>query len=53
MKQQGICPKCNSANIDYDVIEVVDNMVYYPCTCEECGYTYKEWYSLKFEEITE
>ncbi len=48
----GICPKCGSEDLDYGVIEVQDDMVYYPFTCSECGAEGKEWYDLDFIEST-
>lgn len=50
IQEMGKCPKCGSTNIDYDAIEVQDNQVYYPCTCENCGAEFEEWYNLEYSE---
>lgn len=52
--QQGVCPNCGSNNLQYDVLEVVDDQVMYPWTCNHCLTTGEEWYLLQFtnhEEI--
>ena len=44
----GECPFCQSTNLDYGVIELVDDMQYYPWRCKDCGHKGEEWYELKF-----
>lgn len=46
--KQGICPLCGSENLDYGVLQPDDDCIYYPCTCDDCGATFKEYYSLDF-----
>lgn len=46
--EQGYCPKCHTLNLDYQPIEYVDGMCYYPYKCEECGQEGEEWYSMVF-----
>lgn len=46
--EQGHCPHCNGRNIDYGSLELDAEMAYYPCTCEDCGTEFNEWYSLTF-----
>ncbi len=46
--QQGQCAKCGSDNIDYDAIEMGDNALYYPYTCNDCKFSGEEWYDLIF-----
>lgn len=46
--QQGICPLCNSEDLNYGALNLEDDMVYYPCTCNKCGQDLEEWYSLQF-----
>lgn len=47
--EQGTCPHCNGYNIEYGSLEFEDDqMAYYPCTCEDCGTEFNEWYELNF-----
>lgn len=48
--EEGKCPNCGYYNLDYDSMEIKDNMVYYPWTCEDCNASGKEWYELNFIE---
>lgn len=50
---QGECPNCGSYNLDYGVMELVDQECFYPYRCKSCGFEGKEWYALKFLEHTE
>lgn len=45
---QGICPCCNSDNLDYDAVQFEDNMLYFPFTCLNCETQGEEWYSMDF-----
>jgi transcription elongation factor Elf1 len=46
---QGQCPLCDSESIEYGSSEVEDDGMSYEWTCENCGATGKEWYSLQFD----
>lgn len=46
--EQGLCPICNSENLSYDTIELIDDMLYYPWKCEDCSAQGEEWYKLNF-----
>lgn len=48
--KQGQCPYCESYDIDYGSLEVVDECVYYPAICCDCGEDFKEWYTLNYSE---
>jgi len=48
MAEQGKCPKCESDDLDYGSLEPVDEGLYYPYTCNGCGFEGKEWYNLHF-----
>ena len=48
--EQGFCPKCHSYNLDYQAMQVEDDMMcYYPYKCEDCGMQGEEWYRLEFQ----
>ena len=48
--EQNICPKCKGSNLQYQAIEVMDDMMaYYPWKCEDCGLQGEEWYKLEFQ----
>ena len=49
---EGICPKCNVADLDYGVLEPEDSNIFYPFTCNNCGVTGKEYYTVKYQETT-
>ena len=45
----GNCPHCGEKeSLDYGVLEVVDEQVFYPWTCFKCEGTGQEWYNLEF-----
>lgn len=46
--EQGKCPTCGSGDLNYGVLEPVDEMIYYPFTCENCGEEGQEFYSMDF-----
>lgn len=46
----GYCAKCNSQEVAYGVLEVVDETIYYPYTCPVCGHQGKEWYNVVYIE---
>ena len=47
-QHQGVCPICNSVNLDYACAEISDDSIYYPASCIECGAEFKEYYTLTF-----
>jgi len=51
--RENICPVCNSNDLNFDGFELVEESKgYFNCECLECGTTFKQWYRLKFVEIT-
>lgn len=46
--EAGVCPYCNSEDIDYDVAKFEPNFIYYPCTCNKCKRYFEEWNELNF-----
>ncbi|RLB83159.1 MAG: hypothetical protein DRH15_05660 [Deltaproteobacteria bacterium] len=49
----GTCPKCKS-EITYGVPNGIwENEMYFPISCEKCGFKGKEWYKIKFAGITD
>lgn len=46
--EQGVCPKCGSHNLEYDVISIECEACFYPYTCNDCGQEGEEWYSMEF-----
>lgn len=46
--QLGVCPYCNSQNLNYDTVQWESDHIYYPCTCRSCGKYFQEWYYLDF-----
>lgn len=48
-KEQGICYKCGSKDIDY-IDTYVDGSVSYEYECNNCGASGAEWYELVFSE---
>ena len=53
--RQGECPKCGSTNLRYDKMELgeMGEQVYYPFSCENCGFIGNEWYKLEFVAFTD
>ena len=47
--EQGVCPYCGSVDIDYGVMEIEDDCVYYPAHCNDCKRDFNEWYRLEFD----
>ncbi len=47
---EGACGCCGSLNLEFGTIEIVDDSIYYPFTCLDCGADGKEWYDLKYSE---
>ena len=46
--ENGRCPICNGANLNYGSIEIEGDMLYYPWKCEDCSQEGEEWYNLAF-----
>ena len=44
----GDCPVCGGRDMDYRALELEGEMSYYPWTCNLCGATGEEWYSMEF-----
>lgn len=54
--EQGICPKCGSDGLTYGtIVDVTPSLqaIYYPYTCDYCGFTGHEYYNLVFTEHTD
>lgn len=50
----GTCPKCTMPGwLQYGVIDLCDESVYYPYVCDSCGFIGKEYYSLVFDTHTD
>jgi hypothetical protein len=47
-EEQGKCPKCKGWSLTYGALELQDDLIYYPFTCDDCGHEDNEWYSLTF-----
>ena len=54
-KEIGKCPRCGSERLDYDAFELgsIGGTAYYPFTCNDCGFTGREWYDLNFSGYTD
>lgn len=48
--EMGKCPKCGGYNLKYGVMQPIENSIYYPWECEDCGASGKEYYDLIFSE---
>ena len=44
----GVCPYCNSEEIDKGTARFEFDMMYFPCKCEKCGKYFEEWNKLEF-----
>lgn len=53
VEEVGRCPRCGGTNLNYGVIGVDGEQIYYPWTCEECGAKGKEWHMLTFSGHTD
>lgn len=49
--ETGVCPICESMNIDYGNSDYIDDGVKYECVCENCGTTWSEIFELQFAGI--
>lgn len=43
------CPFCKSEKVSYEALEIEEDWVYYPVTCDKCGKEYREYYNLVFD----
>ena len=52
IEKKGICPVCGSDKLDYGVIELDGESIWYPWECKnkDCGATGRECYNLEFIE---
>lgn len=46
--EEGVCPYCGGSDIDYGSVELEDEMICYPATCNSYGRRFDEWYNLSF-----
>lgn len=46
--KQGICPYCNSDDLEYGCVEFEGDMCYFPFTCNSCDKQGEEWYNMDF-----
>ena len=44
----GICPYCNSDDIEYGSAKFEGDMLYFPCTCNNCKRNFEEWNEISF-----
>lgn len=47
--EQGACPKCKGKSLTYSTIELNDQSIGYPYTCDDCKFEGVEWYTLVFD----
>ena len=52
----GVCPNCDSDDLDYDVMETdtaYNGMASsQKCTCKHCGFEFTEWYRMVYDGFT-
>ena len=46
----GKCAKCESENIDYDVVIYKGDFLFYPYECKDCNSKGNEYYNLIYTE---
>ena len=46
--KSGICPHCESEDLDYDVLEIDGETLWYPVTCNNCKKSFREVHDLLF-----
>lgn len=51
--EQGMCPKCNETNLEFEDREITDNALTWNFTCPDCGFRGYESYSMIFTGHTE
>lgn len=47
------CPVCGSSMVSYGSSDVEDDILSYPCKCDDCGTTWNEDFSLVFCGISQ
>ena len=50
MMRQGECVKCESTNLNYGVVEIEDDWLFYPYECNDCHATGREYYDMEYSE---
>ena len=45
---RGICPNCGSDDLEYGAIEPEGEGIFYPYTCQGCGFDGDEYYDVSF-----
>lgn len=48
VQEQGVCPYCKSADLEYGALEIDGDSLYYPTTCNKCAGESEENYELKY-----
>lgn len=46
--KQGVCPLCNSQNLDYGTINLEGELCNFKWKCLNCGGEGEEWYEMTF-----
>lgn len=49
-QEEGICPVCNSDNLEYFGFENEGTQIVYKWECNDCHSQGNEWYSMNFVE---
>ena len=49
----GICPHCESENVEYGNSRLEGDSMGYEMTCQNCGKEFIEWYDLVYSETVE
>jgi endogenous inhibitor of DNA gyrase (YacG/DUF329 family) len=49
---KGKCPFCGSEDLEYGVLEIQDELLYYPFTCNDCDKEGEEWYDMEYATTT-
>lgn len=51
--KQGHCPECDGIDLEYGVMDILEDGVFYPVSCPDCGHQTEEHYNLEFVGFTE
>lgn len=51
--KEGHCPKCGSSDLHYGVMDFLEDSVFYPVDCNDCGHETEAHYDLKFVGFAE
>lgn len=46
--EKGVCPYCGGESLNYGLLELDDESLYFPATCRDCGNEFNEWYVSTF-----